>query len=81
MHDHGLLSLKERIEELEALCEQLLQENHELGGRVNGLEWGVDDEMEIEEGPPGGRRPGGGRRQAGERGLNFGDYGRPGAGV
>jgi hypothetical protein len=51
MHDHGLLSLKERIEELEALCEQLLQENHELGGRVNGLEWGVDDEMEIEEGP------------------------------
>jgi hypothetical protein len=51
MHEHGLRPLKERIEELQARCEQLLQENCELCGRVNGLEWDVDPataEMEIE---------------------------------
>jgi hypothetical protein len=53
-HEHGLRPLNERIKQLEARCEQFLQENYELCERVNGLDWDVDqaaDEMEIEEEP------------------------------
>jgi dynactin complex subunit len=59
MNETGLYPLAERVEELEELCDQLLEENDRLRERVRQLEWAMvpaeeyemepaDDEMEIE---------------------------------